>query len=194
MGQVDAGEMLRVGHLRKEFDGALPVPRGLGVAEHPLGGLGRAHPGRQLLGGTAGGGPVPGSLRGERVIAGRLQRPRQALVQRGPLTGQQLGGHRLGQQSMPRPLLAADAAVGQQPRSGQLPQPAADIVDVQPAHGPEQILAQRPARHRQRRQHRPGRPAAAGRPRHQQLRQPRRQPDPGAQHALAARRPPRAAR
>ena len=43
----------------------------------------------------------------------------------------------------------------------QLPQPAADVVDIQPADRTEQLLAQRPARHRQRRQHRPGRLAAA---------------------------------
>ena len=45
MRQAHAGEPLRVRHLFEEFDGPLPVPRRLGVAEHPLRGLGRAHPG-----------------------------------------------------------------------------------------------------------------------------------------------------
>jgi hypothetical protein len=46
------------------------------------------------------------------------------------LTRQQLGGHRLGEQRMARPMLTAAAGIGQQPRGGQLPKPAADIVDA----------------------------------------------------------------
>jgi hypothetical protein len=43
--QAHAGELLRVRHLFEEFDGPLPVPSRLGVVEHVLRGLSRAHPG-----------------------------------------------------------------------------------------------------------------------------------------------------
>jgi hypothetical protein len=100
------------------------------------------------------------------------------------LARQQLGGHRLGQQGMPRPMRGAAIGVGQQPRGGQLPKPAADILDIQSADSTEHTFVQRPARDRQRRQHRAGSIAAVSGPGHQQLRQPRRQPDPEAQHTV----------
>ena len=184
MRQTHAGELLRVRHLFEEFDGPLPVPHRLRVVEHPLRGLGRAYPGRKFLHSTTGSGPVPGNLRCRRVVAARLQRPRHALMEDDSLTRQQLRGYCLGQQGMPRPVRAAAVGVGQQPRSRQLPKAAADILDIQSADSTQHCLIQRPGRHRQRRQHRAGRIAAANGPSHQQLRQTRRQPEPEAQHTV----------
>jgi hypothetical protein len=42
--------------------------RRLGVAEDPLGSLGRRHPRGQFLGGTARGSPMAGYLRGQRLV------------------------------------------------------------------------------------------------------------------------------
>ena len=62
--------------------------------------------------------------------------------------------------------------MGQQPGGGQVPQPGANRLQVQPADSAQQILGQRPAGHRQRRQHQLGVPGAAASPNSQQLGQP----------------------
>jgi len=84
---------------------------------------------------------------------------------------------------VPRPLLTLDAAVGQKPRSGQLVQPGADAVDIEPTYRTEQVLAERPTRHGQRHEDRFGRSAAATSPRYQLLGQPHRQRDAGTRHS-----------
>ena len=94
-----------------------PVRRRLGVGEHALGSPACRQPGRQLLGPSVCRGPVPGHLRGQRIVARRLQRPRRALVQHDPLSGQQPGGHGLGQQRMPGPVRPIRSAGGKQPES-----------------------------------------------------------------------------
>ncbi len=169
-----------------QLDGPLPVRRGFGVAEYPLGGLGSRDPGGQFGGRIPGGLPVPGYLRAS-VVAGRRQRPRYGPVQRGPLAGQQPGGHRLGQQRMPGPVLAPGGVLGQQPGRGQLPQPAAHRLRVQAGDRGQRLLGQRPARHRQSRQHRACVTGAASRPGRQQLRQPGRQPGRGLQQPALRR-------
>jgi hypothetical protein len=45
-------------------------------------------------------------------------------MQHDTLTGEQLGGDRLGQQRVPRPVLDAGAAFGEQPVRDQLPKAA----------------------------------------------------------------------
>jgi len=98
-------------------------------------------------------------------------------VQHRALPGQQPGGHRLAQQRVPRPVPpAARGVLGQQPGRRQLPQPPPNCLDLQPGDRSQQVLAQAPVCDRQARQHRPGVPGAAARPRRQQLREPGRQP------------------
>ena len=182
----------RIGLGLAQLAGPLPVRRGLGVAEHPLGRLSRRHPGRELLGRAARGLPVPGHLRSQRRISRRRQRPRRPLVQHGPLPGQQPGGHRLAQQRVPRPVSPARGVLGQQPGRGQFPQPPPDRPGLQPGDRGQHVLAQRPARDRQARQHRLRIPGATARPRRQQLhqpgRQPRRNPQPVPGPGLAGQR------
>ena len=170
---VDPGRGGGTGLGPGQLDDPLPVRRGLGVAEHPLGRLGRGHPGREFLGRAARGLPVPGHLRGQRRVAG--QRPRRALVQYRPLPGQQPGGHRLGQQRVPGPVPPAGGVLGEQPGRRQLPQPPPHRLHLQPGDHRQHILTQAPARDRQTRQHRPRLRGAAARPHRQQLRQPGRE-------------------
>ena len=143
-----ANPAARAGPCLAQLDGPLPVRRGLGVAEYPLGGLGGRDPGGQFGGRIPGRLPVPGHLR-DSVVAGRRQRPRDGPVQRGPFAGQQPGGHRLGQQRMPGPVLAPRGVLGQQPARGQLPQPATHRLRVQAGDRGQRLLGQRPTRHRQ---------------------------------------------
>ena len=175
-GDVDPGRRGGIGLRQAQLAGPLPVRRGLGVAEHPLGRPGRRHPGRELLGRAARGLPVPGHLRGQRRIPRRRQRPRRPLVQHRPLPGQQPRGHRLAQQRVPRPVPPARGVLGQQPGRRQFPQPPPNRPGLQPRDRGQHVLAQRPARDRQARQHRLRVPGATARPRRQQLRQPGRQP------------------
>ena len=168
----------------RQLDGTMPVRRRLSVAEHPLGGFGRRDPGREFLGRAARGLPVPGHLGGQRPVPRRGQRPRRPLVQHRPLPGQQPSSHRLAQQRVPGPVPPAGDILGQQPGRRQLPQPPPHRPGLQPGHRGQHILAHRPARHRQPRQHRPRLPGAAARPDGQQLRQPDRQPCGDPQPAL----------
>jgi hypothetical protein len=72
--QIFSGGVLPRGRRQgvPQFDGPVPMFSRLGVAEDPLGGLGRFYPGSQLLGLASGSGPVPGRLGGEGRLAGRL--------------------------------------------------------------------------------------------------------------------------
>ena len=129
--QVNAG-LAGLGHSLAQLDRPLPVCRRLGVAEDMFGSCASRQAGGQFLVRSACGGPVRGRLRGQRAIAGAFEHRCGALVQRSPLAGQQAGGHRLGQQRMPRPVCPAVGAVGQQPGCGQFPQRLPHSICVQP--------------------------------------------------------------
>ena len=186
-GHVDTGCGGGTGLGLAQLDRPLQLGGGLGVAEHPLGGGRRRHPGREFLGRTARRPPVPGHLRRQRLIPRRGQRPRRPPVQRRALPGQQPAGHRLAQQRVPGPVPPIGSTLGQQPGRRQLPQPPPHRLHLQPGHRAQQVLSQWPTRDGQTRQHRPGFPGAAARPRGQQLGQPGRQTrrDPQATVRLA---------
>ncbi len=165
---------IRTGVALVEIDRPLPVRRCLGVAGDPLGGSGRGEPGPELLRTPARGRPVIGGLAGQRLAAG-LQHGGEALVQPAPLTGQQVGGRRLGQQRVPGPVPAVGG--GLRERSAlQLPQARAQRFGVQSGHVGQLILGQRPPGHRHRGQRGPGLRTAVADPGGQQFRQPGRQP------------------
>ena len=120
--QVEADRALRRRRLA-QLDRPLPVDRRLGVAEHPLGGLGCRHPGWQFLGVAACGRPVARPL--PRLTSRRPPPPGPA-----PCVRAAPPAHRAAaQRPPPRPAAHAGASVpppqclGQ--AAGPLPAPAA---------------------------------------------------------------------
>ena len=190
------GQAAEIGQVAAQRDRPLEVHSRLGVAEYPLGGPPRRHPGGQFPVRPARREPVAGRLGRQHVIARRLQHRRRPLVQHRPLTGQQRARHRLGQQCVPRPARPGHpaigrpartagriAGVGEQPGRRQLVQPLPHRLRALPGDLAQRRLVQRPARHRERREHCPPARTAPPGPRQQQFRQPGRQPRRNRGHA-----------